>query len=236
MSRARAEAPSGKGASLELEQLGLADVSPGVLAELEVLYAGSYRNSHMYRDLVTDIEARPEVFRLFLVRDHARGSRIVGARVIESMAHPFVDYMGFRPIHGKRFSVAPERRGEGIGRRIVDASKAYVFDELELRVIFGESNEVGALAMHGREGALYLADSVAKHFPRNTRSQALKIFGEFVANRELRELRLPAGEGVQFAYCRDERTANFFRQHGYMAMDELADHTLGGATSSARPT
>jgi GNAT superfamily N-acetyltransferase len=192
-----------------------------VLAELETLFASSYHNSHMYDNLLEDVGRRPEIFRLFLARDYAVGGRIVGARVIESMPHPSVNYLGFPPVHGKRFSVAPERRGERIGHRIVEASKAYVFDELGLRAIFGESNEVGALSMHGREGALYLAESVVRHFPRNDRQQALVIFAEFVTNRSLRELRLPLDGGVQFVYCRDARTACFFREHGYLANEEL---------------
>lgn len=221
MPRARANSPGGRTIDLKLEQLGLADVHRDVLAELEELYARSYRNCHMYQDLIEDIERAPEVFKLFVMCDRAADGRIVGARVIESLRHPFVDYLGFPPVHGKRFSVAPERRGQGIGAQIVAASNTYVFDELALPTIFGESNEIGALALHGREGALYLTDTVVEHFPRNTGEQALAIFAEFIENPRLRELRLPSGRGVQYAYCRDEHVTRTFQKHRYVTKDEL---------------
>jgi GNAT superfamily N-acetyltransferase len=212
---------NGQPPQFRLECLGSTDLSTDVLGELEALYAHSYHNSHMYERFVEDWALQPEVFRLFLVRDEAAEGRVVGARVIESKHHTFVDYLGFPPIHGKRFCVAPEQRGQRIGQHIVAACNSYVFEELHLLVIFGESNEVGALAMHGREGALYLADSIVRHFPRNDRESAIRCFAEYLRNRRLRELRLPVGDGVQFVYCRDKSTTRIFREHGYLTKNEL---------------
>lgn len=215
------EIQTGQPRRLRLEQLGSADLSTEVLAELQALYASSYYNSHMYDRFVEDLNLRPEVFRLFVVRDDDFEGRAVGARLIESKRHTFVDYLGFPPIHGKRFCVAPEQRGRRIGQRIIEACNAYVFDELDLPVIFGESNEVGALSMHGREGALYLTDSIVRHFPRNDRESALMFFAEYLTNPRLRELRLPTGDGVQFVYCRDASTTRLFHDHGYVTKEEL---------------
>lgn len=206
---------------LRLEQLELADVRDDVLPELEELYARSYHNSHMYRDLLDDIARAPEIFWLFIMRDRAAPGRIVGATTIDSLRHPHIEYLGFPPIHGKRFSVAPERRRQGIGTQLLEAANAFVFDELKLPAIFGESNEIGPLAMYGRAGALYLTDSVVDHLPRNTAEQALAIFAEFIENPRLRELRLPTGHGVQLAYCRDARIARTFKKHGYVTTNEL---------------
>jgi GNAT superfamily N-acetyltransferase len=205
--------------ALRLERLSLDETTAEILVQLEELYARAYANSHMHADLLDDVRSRPEVFQLFMVR---AGRRVVGARVIESKRHPFVDYMGFPPIHGKRFAVLPELRGEGIGHRIVQASTEYTFHELGMQAIFGESNEVGALAMHGREGALFLLDSIAKLLPRNSPTQATVLFAELIANRRLREFRFPTGDGVQFAYCRDDETSRQFRARGYRTSSEFA--------------
>lgn len=211
----------------------MAEIRADVLGQLESLYALAYHGSHMYQDLLDDIRREPEVFRLFLAREASKGAQIVGARVVETWRHPSIDYLNFPPIHGKRFSVRPDRRGQRIGQRLVDAGKAYVFDELGSAVIFGESNEVGALAMHGREHALYLTDSIASSFRRNEAEQAMAIFAEYLVNPYLRELRLPFGNGVQFVYCKDERTARIFRDHRYMSKQDLLARYAPHATLSA---
>lgn len=203
-----------------VEQLALGEVDSRVFAELEKLYADSYHRSHMYADLLDDVRRRPRVFRLFVARD-AHGA-VVGARVIETKHHPHFDYLGLLPVHGKRFSVAPRLRGQGVGKHLLDAGKEYVFGNLGLTAIFGESNEIGALAMHGREGALYLAQSIVASFRRNTREQALAIFAEYLENSRLRELRFPVGDGVHFVACKDDETARLFREHGYVSKAELS--------------
>jgi len=204
-----------------LDVLSAPDVALDVLADLEVLYAGSYHNSHMYERLLADLADPPEIFRIYIVRDREAGDRIVGARAIQSTRHDFVDYRGFVPIHGKRFSVDLAHRQRGLGRRLVNASNSYVFNELDEPVLFGESNEIGALAMHCRAGALVHIRSIIDHFPRNTRAQAVSFFAEFLTNPKLRELRLPTGHGVQFVYCRDKSVAVPFLDDGYASSAQL---------------
>jgi GNAT superfamily N-acetyltransferase len=204
-----------------VEELTPGEVDSRVLAELERLYAASYHRSQMYAHLTADIRQRPQVFRLFVARD-AHGA-VVGARAILTKRHPRFDYLDFLPVHGKRFSVAPQLRGRGVGKQLLDADKEYVFCDLGLAAIFGESNEIGALAMHGREGALYLAESIAASFQRNTREQALAIFAVYLENKELRQLRFSDGNGVHFVACRDDETARLFRKRGYLSKAELLE-------------
>jgi GNAT superfamily N-acetyltransferase len=221
--------PVAESSRFSLTVLDASAVSEDVLTQLEELYVSSYYNSHMYERLLVDLNEQPEIFRLFMIRDGEAGERVVGARVIQSKPHPFVDYHGYPPIHGKRFSVAPEQRGSGLGRRIVKACNAYVFEELGESVLFGESNEIGALAMHGREGALLLADSIVRHFPRNASEDALAFFAEYVAGRPFRGLRLPVGDGVQFVYCRDEATETMFNTYGYISLPTLLERRVTAA-------
>ena len=206
-----------------IEQLGLHEVSPDVLARLEVLYATAYHDSHMYSDILEDIALQPEIFQLFVARAN---DAIVGARVIESKAHSFIDYHGRVPVHGKRFSVSPSLRDQGIGGAVIEAGNDYCFDDLDLDVVFGESNEIGALSLYGRKGALYALGSIEKALRRNTPEAARRLFTKFITDPELRELRLPGGvpggnDAVQFAYCRDQDVAEEFRGYGFVSYEEL---------------
>lgn len=215
-----------------VDVLSASSVTSDMLAELEVLYAGAYHNSRMFERLLVDLSDPPEVFRMFLARDTA-GGRVVGARAIQSTSHAFVDYHGFAPIHGKRFCVDPTHRGRGLGRRLVHASNHWVFDELGEPVVFGESNEIGALVMHCRGGAFTHVQSVTAHFARNSPDEALALYAEFLINPRLRRLRLPNGPGVQFVYCREEAVAEEFLATGYATWAQLvATAATPGETSA----
>lgn len=205
-----------------VDTLAAPHVAGEVLVELKSLFACAYHNSRMYERLIADVAERPAVFRLFVLRDRVERDRVVGARAIQLTQHEFVDYRGFAPIHGKRFCVDLAYRQQGLRRRLLAASNNYVFDELDEPVLFGESNEVGALAMHGRAGALIHVESIVEHFRRNTRDQGLAYFAEFLANPTFRGLRLPTLNGVQFVYCRDKPIAASFLGTGYAAADQIA--------------
>ena len=207
--------------AIQIESLGLGEVSADIMAELNQVYSQAYYNSHMYDYFQADISQRPALFRLFLARQSDQSRAVVGARVIELKPHPFVQYIGFAPVHGKRFSIAPSFRGRGIGKLLIAESTRYAFEELALKVIFGESNEIGALAMHGREGALYLLASIHACSPRNSPGENVAFFREFLADPKFRSYRFPAGDGIQFVYCADVETAAVFRAHGYISKDEL---------------
>jgi GNAT superfamily N-acetyltransferase len=210
---------------IQVESIGLGDISADITAELHQLYTQAYFNSHMYEYLQADIAQRPTLFRLFLARLANSSGALVGARVIERKPHPFVEYDGYPPVHWKRFSIAPSFRGQGIGKLLVAESTRYAFQELALKVIFGESNEVGALSMHGREGALYLLASIQACSPRNSPDENVAFFREFLANPTFRSYRFPAGDGIQFVYCADADTAAAFRARGYLSKSELLGHS-----------
>jgi GNAT superfamily N-acetyltransferase len=207
--------------NFSIEQLSINEVAPSTLDQLESLYANSYHDSHMYPDLLADMESRPEVFRLFLARLHDSARTIVGARVIESKIHDNVDYHNLPPVHGKRFSVSPDLRGKGIGRQMIQAGKQYCFEELGLRAIFGESNEIGALALYGREGALYKCSTIENSLRRTTPAQNMEFFAKFLTDPDLRGFRYPTGGGIHFVYCRDLATTQFFQEQGYISQADI---------------
>lgn len=208
--------------SVRIEQLDLDEVSDEVLGELESLLNQAYHNGHMYPDLLADIERRPEIFQLFLARTDGQ---IAGVRVVETKRYEEVDYLGLLPVHGKRFTVHPDYRGQGIGKRIVDAGKQYCFEELDLQALFGQSGEAGALAMYGREGAMYHLESILGQTHKWTPEQHLIFFREFITNPVFKKngYRFPTGTDINFAYVRDKETARLFRRNGYVSMAELLD-------------
>ncbi|MBS1891553.1 MAG: GNAT family N-acetyltransferase [Actinobacteria bacterium] len=204
--------------SVVLTRVGLEEVSEELLADLESLYSQAFQSSRMHQMLREDVAAEPAIFQLFIVR---AGPSILGARVIESKVHPGFDYMGEPPVHGKRFCVSPAARGSGIGKLLIAAGKTYCFDELGVRVIFGESNEIGALALHGREGALYSLASIEERSRRNDSAENVSFFREFLVNPKFRQYRFPCGGGVRFAYCADDDIAATFRDARYLSYAQL---------------
>lgn len=208
--------------SVRIEQLGIDEVSDDILDELKDLFELAYHNAHMHPDLIADIERRPEIFQLFLA--HADG-RIVGVRAVETKQYDSIDYLGFTPVHGKRFTVHPDYRSRGIGRRIVEAGKRYCFEELDLQALFGQSGEAGALAMYGREGAMYQLASVQGQTHKWTPDQHLLYFKEFLTNPIFRKsgYRFPTTTDISFVYPRDIETARVFRENGYVSLPELVE-------------
>jgi GNAT superfamily N-acetyltransferase len=206
---------------VELMRVGLDQVSEGLLEDLEPLYAQAFRGSRMHQRLVEDMAGAPEIFQLFVARAGSGRREVLGARVIESKVHPEFDYRGHPPVHGKRFCVSPTARGRGVGKRLVEAGKNYCFRELGLAAIFGESNEIGALALHGREGALYSLPSIEECSRRNGPDENVAFFREFLENPAFRCYRLPVGSGIRFVYCNDAHTTASFMAVGYVPRSHL---------------
>jgi GNAT superfamily N-acetyltransferase len=203
----RGAAESGSEA-VEVARIGLNHISGILLEELESLYAQAFHASRMHQRLVEDIASAPEIF---------------GARVIESKSHPEFYYRGNPPVHGKRFCVSSTARGHGVGRSLIAAGKDYCFGELRLKAIFGESNEIGALALHGREGALFSLDSIEKCSRRNSAVENVGFLREFLRAPAFRRYRLPAGSGIRFVYCNDPQTAQSFMAAGHVSVSQLCE-------------
>ncbi len=206
-----------------LEQYDLGEITPEIIEELQRLFDHAYHNSSMYSYFLEDIEERPEVFKLIIARHHDSSNAVVGGAVAEAKEHNFIDYQGFPPVHVKRFTVLPEFRGMGVGRQLLDETKRYCFEELGLQAIFGESNETGALAMYGREGALYHIGSIENSLRRTSPEANVRHFRKFISDPYFREteFRYPVGDGIQFVFCGDDGTAQFFRDHGYISQGEI---------------
>lgn len=204
--------------TLVIEELDT-QAATDTLNELQGLLDGAYHNSHMFRDLAEDLEERPDPFRLFLATVETRP---VGVAVVERKFHQNYDYLGLSPVHVKRFTVANSMRGLGIGRRLLDVSKTYAFDELGLDVLFGESNEYGALALYGREGAYYRRETIEKYLRRNDpAAQALLYFALDISDSRFRERRYPNGDGIHFAFPADETAARFLKGGGFISQAEV---------------
>jgi GNAT superfamily N-acetyltransferase len=206
---------------MEIDRMSLSEVTPGTFRALRDLYAEAYHDPGMYESFVSDVEGKPEVFQLFAARDSA--AAIVGAIVVESSVHASVDYRGFPPVHSKRFCVRPELRGQGVGARLLAESRRFCFEELGLKVSFGISNEIVALSLHGREGALFSLPSIEGSSPRNGPRENLGFFAEFLTNPKFKSYRIPAGEGVRLVYCRDVETAALFEADRHLPLDRLLD-------------
>jgi ribosomal protein S18 acetylase RimI-like enzyme len=203
-----------------IERLGLSEVSTA-MASLKGLLDGAYYDSHMYRDLAEDIEQEPRLFQLFLARTDDQPDTVVGAAVVESKVHPVFNYLGFPPIHVKRFTVSEAVRGMGVGKQLLDEVKSYGFEEQGLKAMFVESNEKGAISMYGREGALYSLDSIREYWPRNTFEQAVTYFALDITDPMRRGERYQTGEGIRFVFARDEATTQFLQEHGHISKDEV---------------
>ncbi len=95
-----------------------------------------------------------------------------------------------------------------LARALLDEGKTYCFDELDYPVMFGQTNELGALAMYLREGAMVYMPSVHDSFRRNTPKEAERLMREFVVNPAFRAFRIPRGEGIFFTYPANDSAAS----------------------------
>jgi len=219
--------------NVRVRRFTLDEVTERLLLQLKPLYDSAYYNSPMHAKLVADIKKRPEIFHLFVAfipedsdeteaGNHVLG-KIVGARAIESKEDPSVDYLGLTPVYRKHFVVLPSCRGNGVGKEIVARCHEYCFTDLDLKAVFGSSAEIGALAMYGREGALYSLETIRGYSHKNSPDENLAFFREFISNPLFRSYRLsgPGEKDIRFVYCRDKETGELLSANGYISKEEL---------------
>jgi GNAT superfamily N-acetyltransferase len=194
-----------------LDRLSLADISDELLSELKVPLSNAYHNAHMFADLLEDIDYQPNVFQLFAARLNDPPNKLVGVSVVESKPHDFIDYLGFDPVHIKRFTVLPEFRGMGIGKQLLDESKQYGFEDSGLQALFGESYELGALALYGREGALYHMDSIRSSLRRTDPESNVDYFVKFITDPAFRGFRYRLVMAFRSFIARTTKRLRFFK-------------------------
>lgn len=204
--------------SLVVEFLGLEDLDGPTMCELAELYPRAYHNSEMYVDLLKDIARDPKVFMLTIARenyapgtgpDEAAAGPIIGARLIrDTPPDDDEDHFGYPAVHGSRFCVDPESRGLGVGSAILQAGNRHCFDELKIPVVFGSSNEVGAMRMYGHNGAMFHEPSIEAYgSDRNSPEVSLRAFATLVTSRSLYGYRMTGGQHIRYAYAGDNGTA-----------------------------
>lgn len=206
--------------SVKILRLGVEDFSAERLAELQQVFSKAYYNVHMYEDFLADLADKPEIFQAFLAM---QDEKIVGVAVVETKPHVSIDYHGFPPVHIKRFTVLPEHRGRGIGKQLLDETKNFAFNEKGLEVLFGESNEIGALSLYGRQGALYSTKVIESYSRRNYPEENLMFFKEFLSNPAFRSYRFPAGSGIQFVFCKTNEALKSFQSKGFVTKNHLLE-------------
>lgn len=208
--------------SVAIDELDV-EAARDVLPDLKELLDGAYYDSHMYRDLTGDLADTPDPFRLFLATSD---SQPIGVSVVEQKEHKDYDYLGYPSIHLKRFVVAGIAKGTGLSARLLDASKAYAFEELGLDVLFGESNEYAALARYGKEGAYYRISSVVDTIApkRNNPAKAVVFFARDIDMTDplQRDRRYVTSDGIHFAFPADEAAQQMLADHGYISFADVA--------------
>lgn len=207
---------------ISIIRLSYNQIDTNILAGMRLVFSRSYFGTHMYEDFCMDLERAPDFFTVFLAYDDVT---IVGIAVIEEMIHEQCEYFSFSPIHIKRFTVLPEYRSHGIGKLLLNEATHYVFEELKESVVFGESNEAGALSFYGREGALFALDIIRSYSKRNTPEDNVLYFKEFITNPVFKTYRYPVGNGIQFVLCTDEYK-DFFMKHGYVSKSALLAESI----------
>lgn len=172
----------------------------------------------MFQSFIADIRETQSIFQIFLAYDF---TSIVGAVLIEAKPNKSIDYYHFQPIHIKRFAVLPEYRSIGIGKRLLDEIKNFVFLDNNKEAFFGESNELGALSFYGREGCLYARKIIEVYSNRNSPKDNIYFFKIFLSDKAFQNYRYPHGNGIPFVYCKTKKTTEFFKNKGFISKLQL---------------
>jgi len=204
--------------TVTIKKFNLNEIGEELLLEVKEVFSKAYYNEHMYISLLNDMKEAPEIFQAFFAYLE---NKIIGVAIIETKPHKFIQYHGFAPVHIKRFTVLPEHRSLGIGKKLLDEAKEYAFKEKKVPVIFGESNEIGALSFYGREGALYSTKVIKNYSERNSADENIYFFKEFISNKKFKSYRYPEGKGIIFVLCSSDKEKLFFETKGFVSKEDL---------------
>ena len=204
-----------------IKSLSLPDLSVSILWQIEELLDMAFHNSHMYTSFREDIEKSHEYFKVLLAFDD---ENLVWIVVLEDKVHKGIEYYGHPPVHLKRFTVHPEYRSYGIWKMLLDRLKQYAFIECNLKVVFWQSNEVGAISFYLREWALFCIDTIWKYSRRNSCEENISFFKEYIINPKFKKYRYPEGQGLAFIYTNNDTIQKEFQNKSYLNRGELFSH------------
>ena len=157
-------------AEVTIESYTLRELSEQILEDLLPVYQSAYHGSTMHEDLIEDTNTATPRCKLFVARSQGKA---IGGRVIKIEEDKFLQTLfDHELVFGKRFAVHPEFRHHGVGKALLNAGKTYCFNELNIPAMFGQSNEIGAMAMYRREGAMFHKPTIHNYFPRNSNTEA----------------------------------------------------------------
>ena len=204
--------------NIQIKKYNINEITNNQIIQLKKVFSKAYFHEHMYKDTIKDIQESPIIFKAFFAQHK---NKIIGVIFIENKPHKFIEYNKFKPIHIKHFTVLPKYRSQGIGKKLLDEAKKYVFKELNLKVIFGESNELGSLSFYGKEKALYSLETIKNYSNRNNPKENIEFFKEFITNPKFKTYRYPEGNGIPFVFCNSNKEEKFFTNKSFISKTKL---------------
>jgi len=212
--------PSLGGHASLIERHAIGDVSDALLDELRPLCEVGYDRTRIFADLLADLDAAPSQFALFIARD--ADSRAVGMRVIRTRQDRRVNRWAHAAMFGHCFAVAASNRGQGVGTTLLAASNAWAFrQDRQTDVLYGASNEAGAINLHASHGAAFSVATILEHFSDNRPVDAVRFFLHIISDPALRGYRFPTGSGIDYAYPSMSRVADSIASHGWVTRGSL---------------
>lgn len=198
--------------NLKIKNLSLNEISKDILEKLEKLFSKAYFNSYMYVSFLDDLKEKHNYFQIFLAYEN---EKIIWIAVLEDKIHKWVNYWNYPSVHLQRFTVDPNYRGSWIWKKLLDKIKDYAFNNYWLSVIFWESNEIWWINFYLKEWALFNKKIIETYLKRNSKSENLYFFKEFVNNKKFRTFRYSEWSWLLFIYVKDNNLENKFKDNWF---------------------
>ncbi|MCT4575638.1 MAG: GNAT family N-acetyltransferase [Alphaproteobacteria bacterium] len=191
------------------------EFSEGLLAKLKPMLDNSYFNSKMFASLQEDLKQQHSYFLAFVAyeKEDIVGFVVVEDKYQESMKEVYGDQP---PVHIKRFCVSKNFRGNGIGKQLLDEAKKHAFEELNLKLLFGESNESYSCGFYGNQGAMFHMPTLISYNTRISPEDNIKYFKTFSTDIRFSGYRYQSGHGLAFVFCNDNEIKEDLLSKGFL--------------------